>query len=820
MRFAHLRRSVRRPLGGQSIGRDRWLLLALPLLLLALPVETAQATSRAAESAETEEAPPNPAQPAVRRPAPRPAAPRPAPAAVLRPPQPAPQPVVNVPPCFPRLLLPPSGRDAKPEILGTMDPVARANYMQAIHLLHCETGRDVEALALLKDGAKVGFRPSIRALGSRIIDDPAVLGEEAAAYLKIFTKEANAGSASAANLVGVMMDGGIGTKADPVGAGKFYRAAAADGSQRALEWLAYASATGRGTRADRAGAQRFHARLERDRGVRAARDIVVALELGREGKRDEAGARFWADALRSLDKDGEAKVAVELEKAWQNGTDTKADLDILAVAKRYNGIEARYQIALRQLAGAGEAQRAVALADLRLAALAGHAGAAQTLAAMMVASGADGTIATPGQRHPSPRRQHRQSGSDAGLREPDLLRRHRHAEAVAGGAIHAAGRRGGPSRGSAPARAPLDGRPRRRAGSRPRDQLAHEGAGCGLSLVETGPRSPRPCRRPLTSDHHRGCTMPIIPVILSGGAGTRLWPASRDARPKQFLDLFGPLSTFQETLKRVADPALFERPIILTNRDHRFLVAEQTKEIGIAADIVLEPVRRDSGPAIAAGAHLAIQRAGPDAIVVVLAADHVIRDPAAFAAACANAAEAAARGLIVTFGMTPDRPETSYGYVKPGALLNGCALRALDAFVEKPDRSTAERYLADGYLWNSGNFLFGAATLLREYADVDPQTVEAAGAAVANAVRDLDFIVLDEASFRRTTPQSIDYAVMERTKRAAVLPGDFGWSDVGSWDAVWAPVAARRERQCRRRSGADAGFQGQHRHVREARRPP
>ncbi|HYI91416.1 MAG TPA: mannose-1-phosphate guanylyltransferase/mannose-6-phosphate isomerase [Beijerinckiaceae bacterium] len=280
--------------------------------------------------------------------------------------------------------------------------------------------------------------------------------------------------------------------------------------------------------------------------------------------------------------------------------------------------------------------------------------------------------------------------------------------------------------------------------------------------------------------------MPIIPVILSGGAGTRLWPASRDARPKQFLDLFGPLSTFQETLKRVADPALFERPIILTNRDHRFLVAEQTKEIGIAADIVLEPVRRDSGPAIAAGAHLAIQRAGPDAIVVVLAADHVIRDPAAFAAACANAAEAAARGLIVTFGMTPDRPETSYGYVKPGALLNGCALRALDAFVEKPDQSTAERYLADGYLWNSGNFLFGAATLLREYSDVDPQTVEAAGAAVANAVRDLDFIVLDEESFRRTTPQSIDYAVMERTKRAAVLPGDFGWSDVGSWDAVWA----------------------------------
>ena len=278
--------------------------------------------------------------------------------------------------------------------------------------------------------------------------------------------------------------------------------------------------------------------------------------------------------------------------------------------------------------------------------------------------------------------------------------------------------------------------------------------------------------------------MSIIPVILSGGAGTRLWPASREARPKQFLELFGPLSTFQATLQRVSDPAIFDRPIIMTNRDHRFLVAEQAKAVGVDADIILEPVRRDSGPAIAAGAHFAMRRAGADAIVLVLAADHVIRDPAGFAAACASVAELA-RGRIITFGMSPDHPETGYGYIKAGGFVNGCGLRTLEAFVEKPDAATAERYVADGYLWNSGNFLFGAATLLREYANVDPQTVEAAGAAVANAVKDLDFVVLDEAAFRRTKAESIDYAVMEKTGCAAVLPGDFGWSDVGSWDAVW-----------------------------------
>jgi TPR repeat protein len=275
-----------------------------------------------------------------------------------------------------------------------MDPVARANYMQAIHLLHCETDKEGEALLKLKEGAKAGFRPSIRALGSRIVDDPSLLGDEAGVFFKIFLREADAGSASAANVVGAMATEGVGTKRDLAAAAKYFRTAAADGSQRAIEWLTYAAATGVGGRVDRATAQRHHARLDKDRAIRAAKDIVVALELGREGKRDEAAARFWADLLRRLDKDSDTKVALDLEKAWRNGTDVKDGLDILSIAKRYGGMEARYQLALRQFANDGEAQRSAALADLRSAAVAGHLGAAQTMSALMVASGADGTIAT------------------------------------------------------------------------------------------------------------------------------------------------------------------------------------------------------------------------------------------------------------------------------------------------------------------------------------------------------------------------------------------------------------------------------------------
>ena len=193
---------------------------------------------------------------------------------------------------------------------------------------------------------------------------------------------------------------------------------------------------------------------------------------------------------------------------------------------------------------------------------------------------------------------------------------------------------------------------------------------------------------------------------MCGGAGTRLWPASREGRPKQFLPLFGPYSTFQETVRRVSDPALFGRPIVVTNDQYRFLVAEQLAAIGVEADIMLEPMRRDSGPAIAAGAAFAAKRGG-DALMVALAADHVVTDPAAFAMVCGLAAAAAAADRIVTFGVRPTRPATEYGYIRAGAAI-GTDIFAIEQFVEKPDAKTAERYVEEGYLWNSGNFMFRA----------------------------------------------------------------------------------------------------------------
>jgi mannose-1-phosphate guanylyltransferase/mannose-6-phosphate isomerase len=275
----------------------------------------------------------------------------------------------------------------------------------------------------------------------------------------------------------------------------------------------------------------------------------------------------------------------------------------------------------------------------------------------------------------------------------------------------------------------------------------------------------------------------IIPLIMCGGTGTRLWPASREGRPKQFLPLFGAHSTFQDTIHRVLDPALFARPIIVTNTQYRFLVAEQLAEIGAEADILLEPVRRDSGPAIAAGAAYAEKRTN-NPIVVALAADHVISDPATFVKACGLAAAAAAADRIVTFGVHPTRPATEYGYIRPGASI-GADIFAVDKFVEKPDEVTAERYLKEGYLWNSGNFMFRARLLLAEYEKFEAQSYAAVLDAVERAGTDLGFITLENESFGCAGAKSIDYAVMERTKMAAVMPVSYGWSDVGSWQAVW-----------------------------------
>ncbi|HEY6602977.1 MAG TPA: mannose-1-phosphate guanylyltransferase/mannose-6-phosphate isomerase [Xanthobacteraceae bacterium] len=276
----------------------------------------------------------------------------------------------------------------------------------------------------------------------------------------------------------------------------------------------------------------------------------------------------------------------------------------------------------------------------------------------------------------------------------------------------------------------------------------------------------------------------IVPVIMCGGAGTRLWPVSRESMPKQFVPLVGKDSTFQQVIERIADPELFGRPIVITNTDFRFVVAEQLRESDVEADIVLEPMRRDSGPAVAVSAVLAAAR-DRDALVLVLAADHVIRKPDEFRAACQRAAAAAAEGRIVTFGIEPTHPATSYGYIRPGEKLNGASARTVEAFVEKPDAATAANYVAQKYLWNSGNFLFHAATMLAEIERFEPAMAEAAKAAVDGLTRDLDFLRLAGEPFARAPKKSIDYAVMQRTKLAAVVPTDLGWSDIGSWSSVW-----------------------------------
>ena len=276
----------------------------------------------------------------------------------------------------------------------------------------------------------------------------------------------------------------------------------------------------------------------------------------------------------------------------------------------------------------------------------------------------------------------------------------------------------------------------------------------------------------------------VVPVILAGGSGTRLWPVSRDALPKQFLPLVGERSTYQDTLLRVADANLFAPPIVITGADFRFFARRQAEDLGIDATVVIEPMRRDSGPAVAAAAALARSR-DPDALVLALAADHVILDVEEFRATCLTGLKAAEAGFIVTFGITPTGPKTSYGYIRRGKLTGSDEVYAVEAFVEKPDPETAARYVAEGYLWNSGNFLFRAEVLLGELARFEPDIVTAVEAAVANASTDLGFVRLEAGAFGSAPQKSIDYAVMEKTDRAAVVAGNFRWSDIGSWDAIF-----------------------------------
>ena len=278
--------------------------------------------------------------------------------------------------------------------------------------------------------------------------------------------------------------------------------------------------------------------------------------------------------------------------------------------------------------------------------------------------------------------------------------------------------------------------------------------------------------------------MRITPVILCGGSGTRLWPASRESMPKQFIQLFGKLSTFQLAAKRVADPEIFNPPIVACHQDARFTAAQQLSEIGIEADLLLEPERRDSATAIACATLVAASRSADD-VLLVLPADHVIADEGAFTAACLRAARSARAGRLMTFGTVPTSPATQFGYVLPGEPLDGGDGFATAAFVEKPDEEEAGRLVAQGYLWNSGYFLFRPDVMVRELELHAPTVLAAARTAVAKANRDLDFIRLDPEGFRTAPSVSIDIAVMETSRCSGVLEVAFGWSDLGTWSGLW-----------------------------------
>jgi mannose-1-phosphate guanylyltransferase/mannose-6-phosphate isomerase len=307
----------------------------------------------------------------------------------------------------------------------------------------------------------------------------------------------------------------------------------------------------------------------------------------------------------------------------------------------------------------------------------------------------------------------------------------------------------------------------------------------------------------------------IIPIILSGGCGSRLWPLSRDHYPKQFLPLIHETTMLQETQLRLNGLQNLAEPLVVCNESHRFMVAEQLRQAGCPAGaIMLEPVGRNTAPAVAVAA-LQAQKAGDDPVLLVLPADHVIVDAEMFRGAVVEGAKLAEAGKLVTFGIVPDKAETGYGYIKAGALLAGRGMRdaecenldsgcasdfrvtrtasrvtdtayEVETFVEKPDAATAEEYLASGdYYWNSGMFMFRASRYLEELEKFAPEMLSCCREALEKAQRDLDFVRLDAGAFGACPKDSIDYAVMEKTADAAVISLDAGWSDVGSWSALW-----------------------------------
>jgi mannose-1-phosphate guanylyltransferase/mannose-6-phosphate isomerase len=280
--------------------------------------------------------------------------------------------------------------------------------------------------------------------------------------------------------------------------------------------------------------------------------------------------------------------------------------------------------------------------------------------------------------------------------------------------------------------------------------------------------------------------MNIIPVILSGGSGTRLWPLSRKEYPKQYLALAGDNTMLQETILRLNGLDNLADPIIICNTDHRFLVAEQCQQISIESPtILLEPVGRNTAPAIAAAALQVLKDFNPDSILLVLSADHVIRDIKTFHKAINVASKQAQAGKLTTFGIVPTNANTSYGYIKSSEENNNGAYK-VEEFVEKPDLKTAQTYLEQGnYLWNSGMFMLKASTLIDELTIHSPNIVESVNNAINNAKQDLDFIRLDKKAFESSPSVSIDYALMEKSSNVVVVPLDAKWNDVGAWSALY-----------------------------------
>ncbi|WP_422027256.1 mannose-1-phosphate guanylyltransferase/mannose-6-phosphate isomerase [Pyruvatibacter mobilis] len=277
----------------------------------------------------------------------------------------------------------------------------------------------------------------------------------------------------------------------------------------------------------------------------------------------------------------------------------------------------------------------------------------------------------------------------------------------------------------------------------------------------------------------------IRPIILSGGAGTRLWPTSRALHPKQFMPLTSERTMIQETALRVSDSERFLPPVVVCNEEHRFTVASELQQVGISPEVeVLEPVGRNTAPAIAAAAALCAAH-DPEELLLVLPADHHIARPDLFLDVIAQGAGLAEEGKLVTFGIVPDAPETGFGYIRAGEAAGEGGF-AVDAFVEKPDADTARSYLdAGGYFWNAGIFLFRADRMIRELEALAPDIWRHAARAVTTGRLDLDFLRLSAEAFELCPSDSIDYAVMEHTKDAVVVPADIGWNDVGSWTALW-----------------------------------